>query len=160
MAKQKTIFRHFCKCIERTPPEISHLHKYSDALLSTLLKHSGSDYSLKSSWVWHNKPGTPVFGEFLQFFSADPLKLCQVGWGASLQRCSDRVQVWALAGPLKDIQRLFRKSLLRCLDCVLRVIVLLEGEPSAQSEVLRALEQVFIKDMSLLFSVNLSLDPD
>ena len=25
-----------------------------------------------------------VFGEFLPFFSADPLKHCQVGWGASL----------------------------------------------------------------------------
>ena len=29
--------------------------------------------------------GTPVFGEFLPFFSAEPLKLCQVGWGVSLQ---------------------------------------------------------------------------
>ena len=38
--------------------------------------------------------------------------------------------VWALAGPLKDIQRLVPKPLLRCLGCVLRVIVLLEGEPS------------------------------
>ena len=43
----------------------------------------GSDYSLESSWVWRYKLGTPVFGEFLPFFSADPLKLCQVGW----ERC-------------------------------------------------------------------------
>ena len=47
-----------------------------------------------------------------------------------------------------------------CLDCVLRVVVLLEGEPSPQSEVLSALEQVFIKDLSVLCSVQLSLDPD
>uniref|UniRef100_A0A4W5LMB8 von Willebrand factor A domain containing 5A n=1 Tax=Hucho hucho TaxID=62062 RepID=A0A4W5LMB8_9TELE len=47
----------------------------------------------------------------------------------------------ALTGPLKDIQRLVPKPLLRCLGCVLRVIVLLEGEPSPQSEVLSALEQ-------------------
>ena len=47
-----------------------------------------------------------------------------------------------------------------CLGCVLRVVVLLEGEPSTQSEVLNALEQVFIKDPSVLFSVHLSLDPD
>jgi hypothetical protein len=40
------------------------------------------------------------------------------------------------------------------------VIVLLEGEPSPQSEVQSALEQVFIKDLSVLFSVHLSLDPD
>ena len=44
----------------------------------------GSDYSFASSWVWCYKLGTPVFGEFLPFFSADPLKLCQVWWGASL----------------------------------------------------------------------------
>ena len=69
-------------------------------------------------------------------------------------------QVWALAGPLKDIQRLVQKPLLRCLDCVLRVIVLMEGEPSPQSEVLSALEQVLIKDLSVLCSVHLSLDPD
>ena len=85
----------------------------------------GSDYSLESSWVWRYKLGTPVFGEFLPFFSADPLKLCQVGWGMSL--CSyfqvfpevfDWVQVRALAGPLKGIQRLVPKPLLRCLGCV------------------------------------------
>jgi hypothetical protein len=40
------------------------------------------------------------------------------------------------------------------------VVVLLEGEPSTQSEVLSALEQVFIKDVSVLFYVHLSLDPD
>jgi hypothetical protein len=36
----------------------------------------------------------------------------------------------------------------------------LEDEPSPQSEVLSALEQVFIKDLSVLYSVHLSLDPD
>ena len=72
----------------------------------------------------------------------------------------DRVQVQALAGPLKDIQRLVPKPLLCCLGCVLRVIVLLEGEPSPQSEVLSTLEQVFIKDLSVLCSVHLSLDPE
>ena len=59
----------------------------------------------------------------------------------------DQIQVQALAGPLKDIQRLVPKPLLRGLGCVLRVVVLLEGEPSPQSEVLSALEQVFIKDL-------------
>ena len=42
----------------------------------------------------------------------------------------DQVQLRALAGPLKDIQRLVPKPLQRCLGCVLRVVVLLEGEPS------------------------------
>jgi hypothetical protein len=71
----------------------------------------------------------------------------------------DLVQVQAPAGPRKDIQRLALIPLLRCLGCVLRVIVLLEGEPSPQS-VLGALEQVFIKDPSVCFSVHLSIDPD
>ena len=72
----------------------------------------------------------------------------------------DLVQVWALAGPLKDIQRLVPKSLLCCLGCVLRVVVLLDGEPLPQSEVLSTLEQVFIKDLSVLCSTYLSLIPD
>ena len=62
---------------------------------------------------------------------------------------------WAL----KDIQRLVPKLLLHCLGCVLRVIVLLEGEPSSQSEVLNALEQVFLNGLSVLYSIHLSLDP-
>lgn len=42
---------------------------------------------------------------------------------------------------------------------VLRVVVLLEGEYLPKSEVLSALEQVFIKDLCVC-SVHLSLDPD
>ena len=72
----------------------------------------------------------------------------------------DRVQVLALAGPLKDIQRLVPKPLLHCLGYVLKVVVLLEGEPSPQSEDLSALEQVFIKDLSVLCSFHLCLDTD
>ena len=68
----------------------------------------------------------------------------------------DKIQVRALAGPLKDIPKPF----LRCLGCVLRVVVLLEGEPLPQSEVLSSLEQVFIKDLSVLCSVRLCLIPD
>ncbi len=39
------------------------------------------------------------------------------------------------------------KPLLRYFSCVLRVIVLLEGKPSAQSEVLSTLETVFVQDI-------------
>ena len=112
--------------------------------------------------AWHT-----CIWEFLQFFSADPLTLCQVGWGALLHRyfqvspvMFDQVQVRALAGPLKDIQRIVLKSLQHCLGCVLRVVVLLEGETTHQSEVLSTLEQVFIKALSVLCSVHLYLDPD
>ena len=85
------------------------------------------------------KLGTLVFGKFIPFFSSDPLKLSQVGWGPSLHSyfqvspdMLDWVQVWALAGPLKDNQRLVRKPLLHCLGCAFRVVVPLEGEPSPQ----------------------------
>ena len=47
----------------------------------------------------------------------------------------------------KSIQRIVSKPLLHCLGCVLRVIVLLEGEPSPQFEVLSTLEQVLIKGL-------------
>ena len=72
----------------------------------------------------------------------------------------DRVQIRVLAGTLKFIRRLVPKPLLPCLGCVLRVVVLEEGEPSPQSEVLSALKQVFIKDLSVLWSVHLCLHPD
>ena len=68
----------------------------------------------------------------------------------SLQILCDWVQVRAVARPLKDIQRLVPKPLLHRLCSMLRVIVMLEGEPSPQSEVLSALEQVFIKDLCTL----------
>ena len=72
----------------------------------------------------------------------------------------DRVHLWVLSGPQKDIKRLVLKPLLTCLGCVLKVVVLLEGEPSPQSEVLSAVQQIFIKDLSVLRSIFLSLDPD
>ena len=65
-----------------------------------------------------------------------------------------------VAGTLKDIQRLVPEPVLHFLDCVLWVVVLLEGEPSPQSEVLSALDQVFIKDLSILCSIHIYLDPD
>ena len=42
---------------------------------------------------------------------------------------------------------------------MLRVVVLLEGEPSPQSDVLSTLEQDFGKDLSVLCAAHLSLDP-
>ena len=72
----------------------------------------------------------------------------------------DRVQIQTLAGPLKDIQRLVTKPLLSCLSCVLRIVVVLEGEPLPLTKFLSILEQDLIKDLSVLCSVHLSLNPD
>ena len=49
------------------------------------------------------------------------------------------------------------KPLLRYFSCVLRVIVLLEGEPSAQSEVLSTMERVSVQDIPVLGRIHLSL---
>ncbi len=68
---------------------------------------------------------------------------------------SDWLQVSALSGPLEDVHRVVPKTLLHCLGCVRRVIVMLEGELSAQSEVLSALNQVFMKDISVFSSFRL-----
>ena len=104
MTKWKQVFRNVCKC-------------YSVPCWSTLIveAHWGSDYSLKPSWVRCYTLGTPVFGEFLPFFSADPLKLWQVGWGALLhgyfqasQEMFDRVQVRALVGHSRTFRDLSR----------------------------------------------------
>ena len=70
------------------------------------------------------------------------------------------IQVWALAGPLKDMHRLSLKPLLCSLGCVLWVVVMLEGKPSPQSEVQSALEQVFFKDLGVLSCIHLSLYQD
>ena len=56
--------------------------------------------------------------------------------------------------------RVVPRPLLCYLGCVLRVVVLLDDEPSPQSEVQSALEQVFIKDVSGHCCIHLSLDPD
>ncbi len=68
------------------------------------------------------------------------------------------VQVRALAGPFKNSHGVVVKPLLRYFSCVLRVIVLLEGKPSAQSEVLSTLEKVFVQDIPVLGRIHLSLD--
>ena len=74
------------------------------------------------------------------------------------QLFSGWVQVRALAGPLKDIQRLVPKSLQHCLGCMLRVFVLWEGELWPQSEVLSALEQV-LNQGPLIFTLILTSLP-
>ena len=44
----------------------------------------GTNYSLKTLGVWCYKLDTLIFGQFLPFFFAGPLKHHQVGWGASV----------------------------------------------------------------------------
>ncbi len=75
----------------------------------------------------------------------------------SLQRCSIGFKSGLWLGHSRQSQS-FVKPLLRYFSCVLRVIVLLEGKPSAQSEVLSTLEKVFVQDIPVLGRIHLSLD--
>ena len=134
--------------IQKTKLEISHLHnKYSDPLLSTLLKplwqrlqpqvYLGRTQQAWSTCIWVVLP--ILICRASQAVRLDGERRCTAIF-MSLQRMFDQVQVRALVGPLKDIQRLVPKPLLRCLVGVLRVVVLSEGEPSPQAEGLSALE--------------------
>ncbi len=84
----------------------------------------------------------------------------------SLQRCSIGFKSWLWLGHSRTVivlewncsRTVVMKPLLRYFSCVLRVIVLLEGKPSAQSEVLSTLEKVFVQDIPVLGCIHLSLD--
>ena len=74
-------------------------------------------------------------------------------------RCSIGFKSGFWLGHLRTFRDLSRSHSCVVLT-VLRVIVLLEAEPLPQSEDLSALEQVFIKGLSVLCSLHLCLDPD
>ena len=117
---------------------------------STLL----SLYSHESSWEWCNKCFSHLdlgilCHSSLQILSSSVRLDGERWWTAifrSLQRCS-------IGG-----HRVVPKPVLCYFSCVLRVIVLLEGEPSAQSEVLSTLEEVFFQDISVLGRIHLSFN--
>ncbi len=83
MTKWKQNFRNVCKCIKKKNWN-NHIYISIQTLYSVLSWSTfGSDYRLKSFWVWRNKLCTPGL-DFLPFFFANPLKLDQVGWGPSV----------------------------------------------------------------------------
>ncbi len=84
---------------------------------------------------------------------SSPLKLCQVGWGQ--MHIFRFLQKYLLGFNLRlwlGHSRTFTELSISDSCCVLRVIVLLEGEPSAHSEVLNVLKSgLFIKAISIFF---------
>ena len=97
----------------------------------------GSNYSFESSWVCLYQLYTSGFGHFLPFFLAYLLKLCEVGWVASMNsnlevfpQIPNGIQVWALVGPLIGFHILVLKPLQCCFGCMVGVIVLLERKSS------------------------------
>ncbi len=88
--------------------------------------------------------------------TSSPLKLCQVGWGQThifrfLQKylIGFKLRLWL------GHSRTFTDLSISHSCCVFRSIVLLEGEPSAQSKVQNALDWVFIKAISIFWCIKL-----
>ncbi len=88
--------------------------------------------------------------------TSSPLKLCQVGWGQMhifrfLQKYLTRFNPKLWLGHSSTFTELPLSH-----SCyVFRFIVLLEGLPSAQSDVLNALDWVFIKAISIFWCIEL-----
>ncbi len=88
--------------------------------------------------------------------TSSPLKLCQVGWGQThIFRFLQKYLIGFNPRLWLGHSRTFTELLLSHSCCVLRFIVLLEGEPSAQSVVLNALDWVFIKAISIFWCIEL-----
>ena len=100
----------------------------------------GSEYSFEASWVCRclHQLCTSGFGDFLPFFLVDLLKLCEVGWGVSVNsnlqvfpQILKGIQVWATQG----LPCSCSEAIPCCFVCMLGVIVLLERKSSPQCEV-------------------------
>ncbi len=88
--------------------------------------------------------------------ASSPLKLCQGGWGQMhIFRFLQKYLIGFKSRPWLDHSRTFTELCISHSCCVFRVTVLLEGEPSAQSEVLNALDWVFSKAISIFWCIEL-----
>ena len=142
--------------------ELSHLHKYSDHLLSTLLKHIWQrlqpqvylDIMLQA---WHTCIWGSSFHSSLHILSSSVRLYGERRCTAifrSLQRCS----IGFKSGLWLDHSRTFI-DLSQSHSCVVLAVCL--GLLSCLKVNLHTgLEQVFIKDLFVLCSIHLSLDPD
>ncbi len=88
--------------------------------------------------------------------TSSPLKLCQVGWGQMhIFRFLQKYLIGFNPRLWLGHSRTFTELCISHSCCVFRVIVLLEGKPSAQSEVVNALDWVFIKAISIFWCTEL-----
>ena len=69
------------------------------------------------------------------------------------------IEVWALAGPLKDFHILVLKPFQCCFGSMLGVIVLLERKSLPRSKVFCTLKQVILKDLPVFGSIHCSRYP-
>ncbi len=83
--------------------------------------------------------------------TSSPLKLCQVEWGQThIFRFLQKYLIGFKPRLWLGHSKTFTELSIRHSCCVFRFIVLLEGESSAQSEVLNALDWVFMNDLNSL----------
>ena len=96
--KYPIMFIIFSKCIKKK--KLKYHFDISIQTLYSVLSWStfSSDFSLESFCVWGNKLCTPGFGNFLPPYSTDPLKLCQVGWGLSVDSHFQRFSIGFKSG--------------------------------------------------------------
>ncbi len=88
--------------------------------------------------------------------TSSSLKLFQVGWGQMhIFRFLQKYLIGFKLSLWLGHSKTFTELSISHSCCVFRVIVLLEGKPSAQSEVLNALDWVFIKAISVFWSIEL-----
>ncbi len=134
--------------------------------------HFGNNYGLRSFLVLCYKLCTSALFFFFCFFFIAVLlfRLSQgmSGWLGTIGGqpfIGFSKDVWLAQSPgsgwaTRGHSWVVSKSLLYCLGFVCRVIVMLEGELSARSEVLSALNQVFIKDISIFNCIHLYVFSD
>ncbi len=146
MTTWKKFVRNLCKFIKNSKPKKkSHVHKYYiclQPLLNNLLKH-----------LWHQLQ-PQIFLCMIQaliiiiwqlsailLLASSLLKLCHVGWGQThIFRFLQEYLIGLNPRLWLGHSRTFAGSSISHSCCVLRVIVMLECEPSAQSEVINALD--------------------
>ncbi len=88
--------------------------------------------------------------------ASSPLKLCQGGWGQMhIFRFLQKYLTGFKSRPWLGHSKTFTELCISHSCCVFRVTVLLEGKTSAQSEVLNALDWVFIKAISIFWCTEL-----
>ncbi len=88
--------------------------------------------------------------------TSSSLKLCQVGWGQMhIFRFLQKYLIGFKPRLCLGHSKTFTEFSISLSCYVIRSIVLLEGEFSAQSEVLNALDWVFIKAISILWCIEL-----
>ena len=115
-------------------------HIFKDGL-GTGLKHPLQPLQPRVFLTMMQQFCTPRFSDFLPFL-ADSARLDGDHWWIAIFRSPPRSSIGFMSG-LSSSHR----------------VVLFEGDPSAQSEILSALDQVLIKDISVLCSVHPSLNP-